>query len=367
MILMLSAALLGIGALGFIKYRQIRKAMAQGASFAPPPAGVSTVVARAAKWQPVLKAVGSLKAVQGVEVSTDLAGIVREIGFESGARVKKGDVLVRLDTQQEEAQLKSAEAAAALARVNRARQVDLLAKRATSQAEHDSAKATADQAEAAVEQVKALIARKTIAAPFDGVLGLRQVNIGQYLDVGKPIVVLQSQDPIYVEFALPQQELAQVAIGKKVRVAAPGLEGTSIEGEITAINSKVDESTRNIQVEATLPNREGSLRGGMFVQVEVLLPEQEGVISIPASSVNYAPFGDSVFIVRDGEGGKKKVQQQFVKLGPARGDQVSILSGVKEGDEVVSSGAFKLNSGAAVTINNSVQPSNEAAPHPPES
>ncbi len=368
MLTMLVLVVLAVGAIAFAKYRQIRAAMAQGMSFKMPPAAVTTLVARGERWQPVLHAVGSLRAVHGVEVSTDLSGIVREIAFESGTPVKEGDLLIKLDTRQEEAQLKAAEAARELARLNLSRQRDLLSKKATSQSEFDAAAASADQSDASVEQIKALIARKTIHAPFDGVLGIRNVNIGQFLDVGKSIVPLQSQDPIYVEFALPQQELGNVALGKKVRLKVTGLEGKEFDGEITAINSKVDESTRNIQVEATVSNKDGILRSGMFVRVEVLMPEQDGIVAIPASSINYAPYGDSVFIVKDAEGGQggKQVIQQVVKVGPSRGDQVSILSGVKEGDEVVTSGGFKLNSGAEVQVNNTVQPSNEANPNPPE-
>jgi len=365
--IMLVLVVLAIGAIAYVKVRQIKAGMAMAASFKMPPAAVTSLVVKGEPWQPVLRAVGSLRAVQGVEVSGDLAGIVREIAFESGTSVKKDELLVRLDTRQEEAQLRSAEAALELARLNLTRQRDLLSKRATSQSEFDAASATADQAEAAVENIKALIARKTIRAPFDGVLGIRKVNIGQHLDVGKPIVSLETQDPIYVEFSLPQQDLPSVALGKKVRVKVAGLASHEFGGEVTAIDSKIDESTRNIQVEATVPNKEGILRSGMFVEVEVLLPGQSGVIAIPASSVLYAPYGDSVYLVKDAPDGKgKQAIQQFVKLGPARGDQVTILSGLKEGDEVVTSGGFKLNSGAEVIIDNRIQPSNEANPKPPE-
>lgn len=365
--------LVGLFIWGVYRYKmnQFKAGMEAHAHFSMPPTAVTTLVAKGEKWQPVLNAVGSLRSVNGVDVSTDLAGIVTEIGFESGAPVKKGDLIVKLDTKQEEAQLKSTLATSELARLNLKRQSELLAKRATSQSEYDSAAATADQQEANADQVKALIARKTITAPFDGVLGIRQVNVGQYLDVGKPIVSLQSQDPIYVEFSLPQQDLNKVAIGKSIQVKAAGIEGQTFEGQITAINSKVDEATRNIGVEATLSNKEGKLRGGMFVQVEVLLPAQEGVVAIPASSINYAPFGDSVFLVKeveakDGKPGGKQAVQTFVKLGASRGDQVAVLSGVKEGDEVITSGGFKVNSGAPVVIDNTVQPSNNPAPHPPE-
>ncbi len=363
-----------VAILGFYKYRQISAAMAQGKAFVMPPTAITTIKAAAITWQPVLSTVGSLKAINDVDVSTDLAGIVTEIAFESGKPVKKGEVLVRLDTQQEEAQLKSSVAAGDLARVNLTRQRELLSKRATSQSEFDTAAANADQAAASVEQARVLISRKTIRAPFDGVLGIRKVNIGQYLDVGKPIASLQSLHPIYVEFSVPQQEIPQVGVGKKIRITAAGIAGKTFEGEVTAVNSKVDEATRNIAVEATVSNEEALLRGGMFVNVEVLLPEQEGVIVIPASSIVYAPYGDSVFIVKEVPASPEhpdqpatlQAVQQFVTLGPSRGDQVAVVTGLKHGDVVVSAGAFKLTSGASVVVNNSVLPGNEVNPTPPE-
>jgi membrane fusion protein (multidrug efflux system) len=199
-------------------------------------------------------------------------------------------------------------------------------------------------------------------------VGIRRVDLGQYLDVGAPIVTLQSLDPIYVEFAIPQQDLEQIAMGKQIRIKAAGITGEQFEGEITAIESRLDESTRNITIQATVKNPNNRLRPGMFVNVDVLLPEKDAIF-IPTSSISYAPYGDSVFIVKnkqgpDGSAGRE-VQQQFVKLGPGRGDQVTVISGVKEGDEVVSSGVFKLRSGIAVQVNNSVQPGNEADPNPP--
>ena len=349
---------------------------------APPPPAVTTFVAKGQTWQPVLSAVGSLKAINGVQVSTDLAGIISEIAFESGTPVKKGDLLLKLDTKQEEAQLRAAEARRDLAKVNLSRKADLLEKKATSQAEYDSAAAEARQAEASVEEVRALIDRKTIRAPFDGVLGIRQVNVGQYLNAGVPIVPLESCDPIYVDFNLPQQHLAQVTLHKKVRLSAPGVSAEEFEGEITAINSRVDEATRNVQIEATVRNPAKKLRGGMFANVEFLLPEQPGVLAIPASSINYAPYGDSIFIIKDGKSADGKPQkqavQQFVKLGASRGDQVTVLSGLKEGDEVISSGVFKLRSNEPVepkggepkpqpvNINNEIQPGNEQNPNPPD-
>jgi membrane fusion protein (multidrug efflux system) len=352
------------------KVKLIFAGIAQGKKFAPPPDTVTTVVARSQKWQPVLNAVGSLKAVNGVVVSTDLAGIVSKISFESGTPVKKGDLLVQLDTRQEESQLRSAEARRDLAKVNLERQNDLLAKKAASQSEYDTAAAEFRQADAAVDDARALIARKTIVAPFDGLLGIRMLDLGQYLNVGTPMVPLQSLDPIYVDFALPQQHLDQISAGGKLRLKAEGITGAEFEGTISAIDSRVDEATRNISVRGTIPNADRKLRPGMFVNVELLLPEQDGVIAIPASSISYAPYGDSVFVVQDktGPDGKpiKQLQQQFVKLGPSRGDQVSITSGLKEGEEVVSSGVFKLRSGAPVHVNNTVQPGNEPNPRPPD-
>lgn len=372
MSLMLGAMLLLVLVLAGIKTLQIKAAIAKYAKFAPPPAAVTSTVAKAQTWQPVLTLVGSMRAVNGVLVSTDLAGIVSQIAFESGREMKKGDLLVKLDTQQEEAQLHSAQARRELARISLDRQRDLLAKKAVAQSDFDAAESEFRQAEAAVEEAQATIARKTIVAPFDGLAGIRQVDLGQYLNVGATIAPLQSLDPIFVEFSIPQQDFNQVASGKKVHVRADGIEGQEFEGEVTAIDSKVDEATRNVTVQATVKNPDHKLRPGMYVSVDVLLPEQEGVVAIPATSINYAPYGDSVFIIKDADdpgpdGTKgKQVVQQFVKLGASRGDQVAVLSGVKPGDEVVTSGVFKLRSHAAVMVNNSVKPGEDLNPNPPD-
>ncbi len=359
MLIMLGVTFVAVAALATAKAIQIRAAMAAMSKMAPPPTAVTTAIAKRERWQPALSAIGSLKAVNGVTVSTDLAGIVSEIAFQSGTPVKKGDLLVKLDTKQEEAQLRSAEARRDLAKVNLDRQRELVKDGAVAQSEYDSAETEYRRAVAAVDEARALIARKTIVAPFDGLLGIRQVDLGQYLNVGAPVVPLQSVHPIHVEFALPQQNLDQIAVGQKLRLKAAGLGGEQFEGEITAIDSRLDEATRNIAIQGTIKNEDGKLRPGMFVNVEVLLPEKE-VISIPASSISYAPYGNSVFVVKNG-----RVQQQFVTLGQTRGDQVAVLSGLHEGDEVVSSGAFKLRSGLPVQVNNNVQPGNEANPNPP--
>ena len=368
---MLVLAAVFIAGIAYWKYTIVLKGMAEGGKFAPPPTTVTTVVVKAQTWQPVLSAVGSMKAINGVTVSTDLAGIVSEIAFESGTAVKKGDLLVKLDTQQEEAQFRSAEARLNLAKSDLERKRDLIVKKAIAQSDWDTAESQLAQTQASVEEMKALIARKRLTAPFDGLLGIRQISVGQYVNPGAAIVPLQSLDPIFVEFSVPQQNFAALAVGKKLRLAVNGLGGGQFEGEITAIDSLVDPNTRNILIQGTVKNAEHKLRPGMFADVEVLLPETTGVLAIPSSAISYAPYGDSVYVVRqkNGPDGKpmKMVEQQAVQLGPKRGDQVSVLSGLKDGDEVVSAGVFKLRPGAPVRVDNSVQPGNEAHPNPPNS
>jgi membrane fusion protein (multidrug efflux system) len=307
-----------------------------------------------------------MAAVQGVTVSADLPGTVDRIGFDSGKPARKGDVLAVLDTRQEQAQLAAMEAQRDLARLNFDRMQGLLNERVVSRAEFDTATAEHRQMEARVGEIRATIERKTIRAPFSGILGIRQVNVGQYLSGGDAVVNLQSLNPIYVQFGVPQQEVAQMRVGRTVRVTTDGMPGVQFAGPVTAIDSVVDQTTRNVQVQATLANPDGRLRAGMFVQTEVILGASRPVVSLPASAISYAPFGDSVFVVTDlkDTNGKtyKGVRQQFVKLGGARGDQIAIVSGVGSGDEVVTSGVFKLRNGAAVLVNNKARPSNNPAP-----
>ncbi len=370
MLVMILVMALIIAGLGFLKYRSIQAGMAMGAKFAPPPTPVTTIVVAGQTWQPVLSAVGSLRAMNGVTISTDLAGIVSKINFESGTQVKKGDLILALDTQQEDAQLRSAESRLNLSKSESARKRDLVEKKAISQSEWDAAESQVQQMQASVDEMKALIARKHITAPFDGVIGIRQANLGQYVNPGASIVPLQSLDPIYVEFNVPQQHLGEVAVGKKFRITATGLDKKDFTGEITAIDSVVDPSSRNIMAQGTIENAEQKLRPGMFVNVELLLPEQNNVLAVPSSAIAYAPYGDSVYVVRDSESkgtdGKpaKEVVQQTVKLGAQRGDQVTVVSGLKSGDEVVSSGVFKLRAHAPVTVDNRAQPGNDPNPKP---
>jgi len=371
MILMLAIAGAFIGALGVLKVRQIQEAMGQAAAFQPPPEAVTTIAAIQEKWPATLSAIGTMAAVQGVSVSADLPGIVDQIAFESGASVTQGALLVQLDTRQERAQLAAAAAARDLAELNFKRLHGLVDEGAITRADYDRAEAEQKQTDARVAEIQATIARKTIHAPFSGILGIRQVNLGQYLSAGNAVVALQSLDPIYVNFNVPQQDAVQVKVGGSVRVTVSEQTGSNFIGRISAINSVIDEATRNLQIQATLANPRGLLRPGMFVQTEVILGANRPVVTLPASAISYAPYGDSVFVVadlKDAQGrAYKGVRQQFVKLGGTRGDQIAVLSGIQPGEEIVTSGVFKLRNGAAVQVNNKVQPGNNAAPKPEDS
>ncbi|HKB12914.1 MAG TPA: efflux RND transporter periplasmic adaptor subunit [Vicinamibacterales bacterium] len=371
MLVMLAATALIVGALGFVKFKQIQTAVGQAASFQPPPEAVTTIAAVEEQWPETLSAIGSVAAVQGVTISADLPGTVDRIGFAAGQAVREGEVMALLDTRQEQAQLAAAEAQSELARLNFERMQGLLNENVVSRAEFDRATADQRQSDARVGEIKAAIERKTIRAPFSGILGIRRVNLGQYLSAGDPVVTLQSLNPIYVNFGVPQQSIAQMRNGRSVKVTVDNLAGVEFTGRITATDSVVDESTRNVQVQATLANPDGKLRPGMFVQAEVLVGATSTVVSLPASAISYAPYGNSVFVVADlkDQSGKqyRGVRQQFVKLGAARGDQISVVSGLKAGDEVVTSGVFKLRNGAAVLVNNKVRPANNRAPKPENS
>lgn len=370
MIAMLVVVIVFIAILGGYKYSQIKKAMSQ--DWSPPPEAVTTIVAKEEPWNATLSAIGTVAAVNGVTVSADLPGVIEQISFDSGRAVGRGDVLVRLDSRQERAQLAAAEAAKELARLSLERKAGLLAKAAIPQATYDQASAEYKQAEARVGEIRAMIDRKTIRAPFAGVLGIRQVNIGQYLQGGAPIVSLQAVRPAYVNFNVTQQDLGRMTIGSVIEATSDALGGATEVGRIAAIDSVIDEATRNARVQAIFENRSGKLRPGMFVEAKLAQGTKSNAITLPASAISYAPFGDSVFIVeqvKDPKSGKsyRGVRQQFVKLGGSRGDQVAVLTGINSGEEVVTSGVFKLRPGAAVTVNNAVQPGNLAAPKPEDS
>lgn len=370
LILVLGVMAVVIMALGFAKFRQIESAVHAGA-FQPPPEAVTSIVTQREQWPASMTAIGTIEAVHGVMVSADLPGTVARINFDSGKAVREGEILVELDTRQERAQLASLEAQRDLAKVNFGRMQELVNAGVISRMDYDQATAQQKATEANVAEIRATIDRKTIRAPFSGILGIRKVNLGQYLPAGSPVVSNQSLNPIYVNVGVPQQAAAQVHVGRNLRVTTEDVAGKVFAGSVTAIDSEVDPTTRNIQVQATLSNPEGKLRPGMFVQVEMPLGASRSVIALPASAINYAPYGDSVFVITDLKDPTGKtyrgVRQQFVKVEGARGDQVAVISGLNPGAEVVTSGVFKLRNGAAVQVNNKVQPGNSPAPKPEDS
>jgi membrane fusion protein (multidrug efflux system) len=339
-----------IGILGGIKGLQINRMIAIGSQSTPPPETVTTAVVRSESWEALITSVGSLEAVQGVMLT----------------------LLLQQDTSSEEAQLRSAEATVALTKLDLERSSKLLTKKAVAQAKYDTDNAQYKQAMAQIDGIRASIRKKTIRAPFAGNLGIRLVNLGQNLNEGEPIVSLQTIDPIFVNFSLPQQQLAQVKPGLKVRVTTDALPGQVIEGEITAISPEVDVATRNIRVQATVANSQERLRPGMFVNVSVVLPSREEVLAIPTTAVLYAPYGDMVFVVHEKESGKgvqlvKVLRQKIVQLGEKRGDFVAIVSGLDKGETVVSTGVFKLRNDQAVVVDNTLAPVFRLAPKPEDS
>jgi membrane fusion protein, multidrug efflux system len=371
MLFMLAVVIAVVAGLGFFKYRQYQTAVAMGSSFAPPPDAVTTVVAKSETWPSTLDVIGTTAAIQGVTVSADLPGTVAKINFESGQSVHAGDVLVELDTREERAQLAAAESDRDLAKINYERDQQLVKEGVVPRMQSDTSSAQQKSTDAKVGEIKATIERKTIHAPFSGVLGIRQINLGQYLAAGAAIVSLQALNPIYVNFGVPQQQSPLVTAGRTLRLTSDDVPGVEFKGRVTAIDSVVNEATRNLQVQATLPNPGGKLRPGMFVQVQLGLGSSQSVIPLPASAINYAPYGDSVFVVTDLKDPKGKsyrgVRQQFVKVQGSRGDQVGVISGVNPGEEIVSSGVFKLRNGAAVQVNNKIQAPNNPKPNPEES
>jgi len=359
------AVLIGLPAL--IKLKQFE---AMGAmSMTMPPETVTAAKVTRENWPNTLGATGSLVAVQGVTVSAELGGKVTEIAFESGDRVKTGDLLLRLDVSAEEAQLRSAEAAAKLAKINLDRNRDLRSNKTVSQSDLDTAEANYKQATAQVDNVHAAIDKKTLRAPFAGQLGLRQVNLGQIVEQGTPIVTLQTIDPIYVDFSLPQQRFSQLRPGTPVNLTTDAAQDVVFDGRIIAVNPEIDLSTRSVRVRATLANKGEQLRPGMFANVEVLLDSAESVLAIPATAVLYAPYGDTVFVIdeqTDEAGGEKQLvlRQQVVRLGETRGDFVAVEAGLKEGEQVVTSGVFKLRPKMAVVIDNTLAPEAKLQPDP---
>lgn len=362
----IGAFILVVLVLGATKAAQIKQM--SWVSHVPPPSAVTTIEARAADWHTYLKAIGTLAPVQGAMLSADADGIVATIAVESGTAVKAGDLLVELDTKVEAAQLAAAEARGNLAQINYDRAKDLWANKTSSRSEYDAAEASLKQVQAEIAAIKAQIAKKQVRAPFDGRIGIRQVNVGQFVGRGQPLLPLQKLDPIYVNFTVPQRQLPDLSLGQKVDITIDAFESEPFKGEITAINSEVDAATRNVAVQATLANPKELLRAGMFARVDVELAQRAPSVVVPATAIAYASYGNSVFIVekmKDKDGHEYLgVRQQFVKLGATRGDLVAITEGVKHGETVVSSGVFKLRNAVPVQVNNVAQPGSSASPKP---
>ncbi len=353
-----------------IKAMQIGKMMST--PMVMPPTTVASATVKEEDWAPVLSSIGSISAVQGAVVAAELGGVVAQVNFQNGGEAKKGEVLVKLDASAEEGQLRTTEADLELARTNLQRTRDLAARKVVSKQELDAAQSAFGQKQGAVDNMRAFITKKELRAPFDGQLGIRQVNVGQSIDARQPIVALTALDPVYVDFAMPQQELAKISTGLEVRVHTDAVPGREFTGKLTAINSMVDTVTRNVTLQATLDNPDHALKPGMFVKVAVVLPEKSKTLVIPGSAVSYAPYGDSVFVIekkKDEKTGKESqtLRQAFVRIGEARGDFISVTQGLKAGDVIVSTGVFKLRNGTPVTINNDLGPKPQLNPTPADS
>lgn len=335
----------------------------------PPPTTVTSAIVRQGEWQPTLRAVGSVSPVQGATISAELAGVVSEIDFQSGAAVKKGDLLLKLDSAAEIAQLRSAQADAALAKSELDRAASLSKGNVISKSEYDTDKAKYDAAQASVDNMQAVINKKEIRAPFSGIAGIRYVNPGQMVAVGDKLVSLQTLDKVFVDFSLPQKDLPNVAVGLPVQVMTDAIPGHDFTGTLSAINPSVDSATRSVQLQATFDNKDHLLRSGMFAKVEVLLPAKKQTLYVPATGISYAPYGDSVYVIEKKHDPKTKkdelvLRQQFIRLGDSRGDFVAVTEGLKKGEEIVSTGAFKLRNGLNVVVDNKLAPKPELAPTP---
>jgi membrane fusion protein, multidrug efflux system len=357
-------------ALAGIKFLQIHKMIAFGAAYVPPPESVSSAAAQEDKWQDTLTAVGSIDPQNGVTLASEVAGTVAEIAVADGSTVAKGDLLLRLDTSEEEAQLRAAEAQTEMSKLNAERTQSLRAGNTVSQSELDQAEATLKQNAANADVIRAAIEKKTIRAPFAGRLGIWQVNIGTTLDARRPLISLQSLTPVYADFSLPQQNLSQLKTGQPVQVTCDAYPDQKFDGVLTAINPDLDAVTRSVPVRATFENTNQLLRPGMFVRVEVVLPDEKNVLAIPSTAILSAPYGDSVFLIEPQVANGVTnliVQQKFVRTGRSHGDFISVESGLNPGDRVVTAGIFKLHNGMSVQVNNEDTPKPSMSPKPPES
>jgi membrane fusion protein (multidrug efflux system) len=367
------AALVGVFLIiAGIKVLQIVTLVSTGKKMVPPPTTVTSADVEKGDWQPMLTAVGSISPVQGAMISAELAGTVAEINFQSGALVKKGEVLLKLDASAEQAQMRSAEADAELAKNDLDRARGLAERRVISAAEFDATQSKYAQKKAAVENMQSVIDKKQIRAPFDGTAGIRAVNPGQMVKVGDPLVSLQALGQVFVDFSLPQQQLVDVKPDLPVKVTTDAIPDREFEGKLTAVNSSIDPTTRNVSLQATLDNQDHALRAGMFARVKVLLPKTNPTIFIPATAVSYAPYGNSVFVIEKKRDEKTKkedliLRQQFIRTGETRGDFVAVTDGLKANEQIVSTGVFKLRNGMNVVIDNKLAPKSELAPKPADS
>lgn len=364
----IAVVLLGLVFGGIFGYNAFVSHMTQQ-FFANQPAPVHTVTATRATadtWQPGIASVGTLNAVQGSDLASEIAGKVTEVAVADGAEVEAGDVLVRLDSEGLTYALRGAQAETRLAEIELERQQRLRRQQANSEADVDRADSELAQARAEVGQIQAELDKKTIRAPFSGRIGIVEVDEGQFVDVGASIVTLQTLDPILVDFTVPQRDLGRITTGRPMVARVDAWPGHEFSGEVTAISPKVERRTRNVDVRARMGNPDGVLRPGMFVDVQVLLPQQEDVITLPQTAISYNPYGDSVFLVHESETGEGEteltVERKFVQTGTTRGDQVAIVQGIEEGDRVVTSGQLKLRNGSKVMIDNSIEPSNDPDP-----
>ena len=352
-----------VGGLAYMKYGQIQRDIAMFSQPMPAPV-VDAVEVRADRFEPTLEAVGTVAAVQGVEVSNEVAGVVTEIRFESGDQVKAGQVLVILDDSVDRADLEGLRAAEKLAEIKLNRNTTLLRDRAVSRGDVDEATAQLDQARALVKAKQATIDKKTIRAPFAGQLGIRQADLGEFLPEGSPIVPLQSLDPVYVDFSLPERHLSALGEGQAVRVLVAAYPERVFEGEIQAISPAIDTSTRNLKLRARLENPDLALRPGMFARVSALLPVEEQVLTLPREAISFNTYGDSVFLIAE-QDGTTKVQRRQVKTGAVIGEAVVIEDGLALGERVVLAGQVKLMNGQEVQITDASTPPTDATDQAP--
>jgi membrane fusion protein, multidrug efflux system len=361
-----------VGAIASVKFLQISTLIAAGENQVEPPTTISSIAVKAYEWESTLTAIGSLEAAKGLEITADLSGRITKILFDAGSEVSAGDLLLEQDTSTEKAQLRAAASVVALEKNNFDRVAQLYARKVASTAEYDSAENAYQSALAEADNIKASIEKKSIRAPFNGRLGIRQVNLGQSISAGEPVVSLQSTDQMFVNFFLPQQNLAKLAVGLTIRLTSDAVPGKVFAGKINAINPEIDSETRSLGIQAILSNPDGELLTGMFASIDVVLASTSHVLLIPITAVKYATYGDSVFVIgpknteatsnisNTNEGNKAQVdlvaRQQFVRLGETRGDYVVVTKGLTEGETIASAGVFKLRNGGSVAVNNTVVP-----------